>query len=606
MSVGGRVYVTTAISGEQHTTLRIVCDYLIGCLALIGVPTLVYYRSKREPLMFSGRRLNPVFGVFHRLDFSLFVFSSIIVVVFGTSMAIGPQALDVSLHIVRDIGVTVARSLGRIQTNLSFLTWGEAAPYNRWIISSAMALVSLGLIPFLSPPNSKTRAVTAVALLVGVAMSAVYVPWPESYGAKSPKGILVALYSPLVVLALWHALRYVTSQLPVGGPVKTNTSESSQLVSMWPAVLALAMFASPNYLPPGKAVVTRRLVCLDAISGRKIWETDAFTTRPEATSALNSHATPTPSIAGDTIVAAFGPGLAAFNLDGRLLWSKMFPGWIEGSVYGAGSSPVIDGQAVFVTNDREYDAQRQSQVIAYSLKDGTEIWSQSPQFAHDGYATSVTHHDGDRKLLLALTAKTVAAYVASSGKEAWRLKIPVEVPIPSLVVDSNKLYVTGAVGGGGYTAAYALRQNAAPEELWASRRSPADVSTPVLHKGRLFTITSTGIMVCYDAESGAVIWKQRVGTGLGVFYASLVAAEDKVYAVRSNGTTYVVAAEDRFRLVSESSLPEEIFASPAFGADCLFLRTANAIYCIRGQTQESDISAFDKPVILRKASSHFF
>ena len=606
VSVGQRVYVTTAISGEQHTTLRLVCDYLIGCLALIGVPALMYYRLRRERLMFSGRRLSPILRAFYRLDFLLFVLSAITVVVFGISMAIGPEALDVSLHFARDIGVTVARSLGRAHTNLSFLTWGEAAPYNRWIISSAMALVSLGLIPFLSPPNSKIRIASAVALLVGAAMAAVYVPWPESYGAKSPKGILVVLYSPLVALALWHAFQYVIGRLAAGSRAKTNAVESSQLTSVLPAVLSLAMFASPNCLPPGKAVVTRRLVCLDAVSGRKIWETDAFTTRPETTSALNSYATPTPSIAADTIVAAFGPGLAAFNLDGRLLWSKMFPGWIEGSVYGAGSSPVIDGQAVFVTNDREYDAQRHSQVVAYSLKDGKEIWSQSPQFAHDGYATSVTHHDGDRKLLLALTARTVAAYAASNGEAAGRLDIPVEVPIPSLIVDSNKLYVTGAVGGGGYTAAYALRQNAVPEELWTTKRSPADVSTPVLYKGRLFTITSTGIMVCYDAETGAVVWKQRVGTGLGVFYASLVAADDKVYAVRSNGTTYVVAAEDRFRLVSESSLPEEMFASPAFAADCLFLRTAAAIYCIRGQAKESDISAHDEPVIARKTHSDFF
>jgi outer membrane protein assembly factor BamB len=87
-------------------------------------------------------------------------------------------------------------------------------------------------------------------------------------------------------------------------------------------------------------------------------------------------------------------------------------------------------------------------------------------------------------------------------------------------------------------------------------------------------------MVCYDAASGKVIWRKRVGSGLGVFYASLVAADDKVYAVRSNGTTYVIAVEDQFRLISESSLPEEIFASPAFAADCLFLRTVSALYCI--------------------------
>jgi hypothetical protein len=71
-----------------------------------------------------------------------------------------------------------------------------------------------------------------------------------------------------------------------------------------------------------------------------------------------------------------------------------------------------------------------------------------------------------------------------------------------------------------------------------------------------------------------------VGSGPGGFYASLVAADGKIYAPRSNGTTYVIAAEDEFRLISESVLPEEIFASPAITEDCLLLRTAAALYCV--------------------------
>lgn len=34
--VGHRAYVTTAISWERRTALRVACDYLLGCLALFG------------------------------------------------------------------------------------------------------------------------------------------------------------------------------------------------------------------------------------------------------------------------------------------------------------------------------------------------------------------------------------------------------------------------------------------------------------------------------------------------------------------------------------------------------------------------------------------
>lgn len=582
--VGNRVYVTTATSQTRRTAMRLACDYLIGLLAVLGVPTLVRYRWNLRMTKASEVRLSLMYRAVQALDFAIFILLAIAVLMLGMLMAIGPTAMDVGLNNVRDMGVEFARFLGRHQTNLSFLNWDEAARPYTWIISSAMALASLALIPFIFPTNSAIRGVGAVALFSGVAVATMYVPWEPVIGDRFPTGVFVVLYSPVAALATWHLLMSLVGRIGAAADFRAVTTKGSRLVSGVPALLSLALFVSPNYLYQ-REMVTRHLVCLDTASGKKVWQTDVFTTPPEAKMASNSHATPTPSVAEDSIVAAFGPGIAAFNLDGQLLWSKTFPNWIESSMYGAGSSPVTDGEAVFVTNDREYEAQQQSWVIAYSLKTGRELWSNTPRFAHDGYATPLIYNDGYQKLLLTLTSKTLAGYVIASGAMAWKLAIPVSTPIPSLIADNGRLYVTGGSGGDGFTAAYQLRQNAAPDELWTSHRTPADVSSPVLYKGRLFTISSTGIMVCYDAESGDIIWRQRVGSGLGVFYASLVAADDKIYAVRSNGTTYVIAVEDKFRLIAESSLPEEIFASPAFAADCLFLRTVSALYCIENKDQ---------------------
>jgi outer membrane protein assembly factor BamB len=574
--VGNRVYVTTAIPGQQRTAPRLACDFLIGCLAVLGIPTLARYRWKLRTTTVSEDRLSLMYRAVQALDLAMFVLLAIAVLAFGALMAIGPKAVDVGLNSVRDVGVEFARLLGRHQTNLSFLEWDEGIRHNTWIISTGMTLASLALIPFLFPTNSVVRVVGAVALLIGVALAKAYVPWGVAYGSRYPTSALIVLYSPVVALAAWHLLESLVSRIRAAGEVRAVTTQDSRLASSVPALLSLALFVSPNCFD-NREMLMRRLVCLDTATGMRMWQTDVFTTAPERKSAPNSHATPTPSVVDDSIVAAFGPGIAAFNLNGRLLWSKTFPHWIESSIYGAGSSPVTDGEAVFVTNDREYEAQQPSRVIAYSLKTGNELWSNTPEFAHDGYSTPVIYDDGSRKLLLTLTSNTLVAYDTTSGAVAWRLKIPVSQPIPSPIVERGRLYVTGGMGA---TAAYQLRQNAAPDQLWMSTQSPADVSSPVLYNGRLFTISSTGIMVSRDAGTGKIVWRQRVGSGLGVFYASLVAANEKVYALRSNGTTYVIAVEDKFRLISESSFPEEIFASPAFAADCLFVRTVSAVYCI--------------------------
>lgn len=577
--VGNRVYVTTAISSERRSAWRQACDYLIGCLAILGIPALVRYRCRLRMGKVVGGRFSAYRAV-ETMDLALFVLLAITVGVFGAVMSMGPAALDVGLSSARDIGVALARSLGRPKTNLWFLNWDEASRHGIWIISSAMALASLALIPFLVSTNSMIRGVGAGVLFAGVGWATVQVPWAAAYGTRFPTGLLIVLYSPAIALGAWHLFGFLVSRIRATGEVAHVTTTDWRL-SLAPALLSLAMFVSPNYLSDREMEVTRRLVCLDTASGETLWHADVFTTAPETKSAMNSHATPTPIVAGNVIVAAFGPGIAAFGLDGQLFWSKTFPDWIEGSIYGAGSSPVTDRDVVFVTNDREYHAQRGSQVMAFALDTGHELWRHTPEFAHDGYATPVIYHDGERTLLLTLTSRTIVAYLAASGEMAWRLEIPVGTPIPSLVVERGLLYVTGGRGDDSYTAAYQMRRNAPPAALWSSRRGSADVSSPIVYKGRLFTLSSGGVMVCYDSETGEVLWRQRIGSGLGVFYASLVAADDKVYAVRSNGTTYVVAAEDKFRLVSQASLPDEIYASPAIAAGCLMLRTVSALYCIR-------------------------
>ena len=576
--VANRIYVTTAITAQQRPDPRLVCDYLIGCLAVLGIPILLRYRWRLNLTKASEGRASFVYRCVCALDLAVFALLAVGLLAFATLMALGPNALDVGLSALRDLGVWIARRLGRDRTNLWFLNWDEANRHNTWIISSAMALVSLASVPFLFPTHRWIRMAGSAALVAGVAVATACVPWAVAYGDRFPTGALIVLYSPVAALAAWHVVGFLANHH--AGVGQAVTTKGGRLAASVPALLSITLFVPPNYLYQ-REMVTRRLICLDAATGSRLWHTDVFSTPPATKAAANSDATPTPIVWGDTIVMAFGPGIAAVNLDGRLLWSRMSPDWIESSIYGAASSPVTDGKAVFVTIDGEYEARHTSRVVAYALKTGEELWSDTPDFAHDGYATPVVYDDGHRKLLLAFTSRTLVGYVIANGTVAWRLALPVSQPIPTPVIDNGRVYVTGGVGSDGYTGAFRPRQDAAPEELWVSRER-ADVSSPVLYRGKLFTISSTGVMLCYDAESGRILWKQRVGAGLGAFYASLVAADDKVYAVRSNGTTYVIAAEDKFRLISESSLPEEAFASPAFSGSCLVLRTVAALYCISG------------------------
>jgi outer membrane protein assembly factor BamB len=575
VTAGKRVYVTTALTARRRGALRQGCDLLIGVLTLAGLPPLWWHQRKRHRNDISACR-HPSCVARRRLDGALFNLLLLVVLTFGTLMAAGPEAIDAGLNVARDVGVQSARWAGRHHTNLWFLDWNEGTPHNLWIISSSIALLCLALIPFLYPVQAPIRWLAACGLVTALAVLKAFVPW-GAYGGRYPVGALIVLYSPVAAIAAWHLIIALMGR---GAPDGSGTTprEIRRLAAV-PALLALAIFGTTNWLH-GTETLTRRVVCFDVRTGERLWHTDVFTMPAETKATLNSHATPTPSVVNDLIVAAFGPGIAGVSSEGRLLWSRTFASWFENSVYGAASSPVTDGSAVYLANDREFEAREPSRVIAYSLRDGSELWNRTLPFAHDGYATPIIHGAGGAKLLLTVTSKHLVAYDLAGGAVVWKTRIPITQPIPSIVGDGDRLYVTGGRGAEGYTAAYRLRERQPPLELWRSHRTPGDVSSPVVYKGRLYTLSSSGVMVAYDAGSGEVRWRHRLGTGLGVFYASLVAVDDKLYAVRSNGTTFVVAAEDTFRLISESSLPEEMFASPAVARDCLLLRTVSALYCI--------------------------
>jgi outer membrane protein assembly factor BamB len=95
----------------------------------------------------------------------------------------------------------------------------------------------------------------------------------------------------------------------------------------------------------------------------------------------------------------------------------------------------------------------------------------------------------------------------------------------------------------------------------------------------LFTISQNGIASCYDAATGALHWKKRLAPG--DYYASLTAADGKIYATNQEGVTTVFEASKRFNILGQNDLGEASFSSPAIGRGSIFLRTDKALYCIR-------------------------
>jgi outer membrane protein assembly factor BamB len=86
-----------------------------------------------------------------------------------------------------------------------------------------------------------------------------------------------------------------------------------------------------------------------------------------------------------------------------------------------------------------------------------------------------------------------------------------------------------------------------------------------------------GVVTATDAKTGQRVWQERIG---GVFSASPVAADGKVFLLSESGETIVLAAGRTPRVLARNQLNARQLASPAISGGRLFIRSDNTLFAI--------------------------
>ena len=102
------------------------------------------------------------------------------------------------------------------------------------------------------------------------------------------------------------------------------------------------------------------------------------------------------------------------------------------------------------------------------------------------------------------------------------------------------------------------------------------VSSLVHYQGRVYMANDVGVLTAIDAKTGERIWQERTA---GVFSASPVAADDKVYFVSETGETVVLSTAGP-RIVARNDIGERALASPAIAGGRIFIRTDGHVVAI--------------------------
>ncbi len=116
---------------------------------------------------------------------------------------------------------------------------------------------------------------------------------------------------------------------------------------------------------------------------------------------------------------------------------------------------------------------------------------------------------------------------------------------------------------------------------WKVNEGVGQVASPLVYRGRVYLVKHGGNITCFNAETGDRVYSEKLGTRVR-YFASPVAADDKIYFCSYLGAVVVVQAGETFKVLSRSKLGERINATPALLDGKVYLRTAKHVMAFGG------------------------
>ncbi len=370
------------------------------------------------------------------------------------------------------------------------------------------------------------------------------------------------------------------------GPGGSGVSEATGLPERWSASENLLWkvelpgrgVSSPVvadgriYLTASSGVKGDRLhvLALDRATGKKLWERRFRATSPAQCHPKTCMAAPTPAAGGGRIYALFATNdLFCLDADGDMVWyhalSRDHP-FLSNQV-GMAASPVLAGDAVIL----DLETQGGSFAAALDGKTGANRW-RIPRPPDLNWVSPLLYkrEDGPAEVILQ-SRFGLSAHEQATGKLLWSHDGKLDA-ISSPVAAGGSIYLSA-----GEIVALHPSPGGAPAVRWRGGKLKASTASPLVYRGRVYALSSAGILACADAKDGALLWQERLK---GPFSASPVAADGKIYCANEDGAIAVVRVEGEPRFLATNEMGEGILASPAVSGRAIYFRSDKHLWAV--------------------------
>ena len=315
------------------------------------------------------------------------------------------------------------------------------------------------------------------------------------------------------------------------------------------------------------------VVCVNRADGKIVWDRELEPSLPEKNKVRDhGYSGPTPASDGTHIYAFFGKsGVVKLDLAGKVLWRSSVGSGLHG--WGCGTSPVLYKNLVIVNA-----AVESRSLVALDKQSGKEVW-RAPGMNSSWNTPHLVSLPGGKQELVVAVKNRILAFDPQTGKALWNSDGIHDYVCPSVVSKDGVVYAIGgrnsqtvAVKAGGRGDVTGSHQ------LWRASVG-ANVSSPVVSGGYLYWMSDKNrTAYCLDIKNGRVAYAQKASQP----YASMVAADGKLYVPLRRGGTMVLAAKPEYQMLATNRFEDRsIFdGSPAVADNQLFLRSDRFLYCI--------------------------
>jgi len=332
----------------------------------------------------------------------------------------------------------------------------------------------------------------------------------------------------------------------------------------------------------GKEDIAFLVEAFGSTDGRRLWQ---YRIMPEGEipEVHQNHnlASPSPVTDGNRIYALFATGqLVALDLSGKLIWKRHLakvyaPFDID---WGHGSSPALYRDLLILLCDHK----PASYMVALDAATGKERWKVDRGKGLRSYSTPTVVQGPAGDELIVNSNLKVESYDPATGTLLWYTGDPVQLSLPVPSADNGVIYISRGYRSSPYLAIRAGGRGdiSKTHVQWSVLAGGGYVSSLITYRGLVYLANDIGILAAVDAATGERVWQSRVG---GLFFASPIAGDGKVYFVAESGETIVLEAGRTPRILARNHLNERTVASPAVSGSDLVLRTDGHLICIANE-----------------------